>query len=248
MLYTKHLFPFDTFSTQNPGQQPRPCVQIASNWRRSDPFRLSSYPHILLVRSISSSMSSSQHPPDTPAFTALLDAYARWQNFEHDSVRGTMSVRNVPGYDEQAHLSRRTPAPLAFLLACPLIDLSHLPEDERTCPICTDPYHRLSDRTSDQRVRVAQRLPCGHHLCNQCMFEWLTPFAESNNNSCPFDRRVLFPKFPPVLNTEGIQERLDLADWFATATGRQPVGAERNLTRALKVALVERGLEKQSMN
>lgn len=154
----------------------------------------------------------------------------------------TPSLSNVPGHDEHAHLSAPTSASLAFIMTCPYIDVADLPEDERNCPICPDPYHRLSDRARDLDLKVAQRLPCGHYLCNHCLFKWLDPFEQSNNNTCPFDRRVLFPKFPHSLNTEGIQARIDLVDWFNEARGRQPLGAERDATRDLKARLVERRL------
>lgn len=41
-------------------------------------------------------MSLSQHHPDTPAVNALLDAFARWQDFEHMSAQGTLNLSNVP--------------------------------------------------------------------------------------------------------------------------------------------------------
>ncbi|KAL9068222.1 MAG: hypothetical protein Q9161_006355 [Pseudevernia consocians] len=187
-------------------------------------------------------MSSLQNHPDTPAFTALLDAYTRWQYFEQMSAQDTLSLSNVPGHNEHAHLSVPVSASLAFIMTCPYIDVPDLPEDERNCPICPDPYHRLSDRVRDFNLKVAQRLPCGHYLCNHCLFKWLDPFKQSNNNTCPFDRRVLFPKFSHFLNTEGIQARIDLVDWFNEARGRQPLGAERDETRDLKARLVERRL------
>ena len=181
-------------------------------------------------------MSSPEHYPDTPAFAALLDAYARWQDFEQKPAQGTgaLTPSNVP---------LPTSPPLVFIMACPYIDVQDIPEGERNCSICTDPYNHLSDRAKkDRSVKVAQRLPCGHHLCDNCMYQWLDPFAQSNNNTCPFDRRVLFPKFPPFLHTEGIQERLDLLDWFNGARGRVPMGAERDRTAGLKALLVERRL------
>lgn len=181
-------------------------------------------------------MSSPEHDTDSPAFAALQDAYARWQDFEQKSAQGTgaLTPSNVP---------LPTSPPLAFIMACPYIDVQDIPEDERSCPICTDPYNRLSDRAkNDRREKVAQRLPCGHHLCDNCIYQWLDPFAQSNNSTCPFDRRVLFSKFPPFLHTEGIQGRLDLLDWFNSARGRVPVGAERDRMAGLKTLLVERRL------
>ncbi|CAF9933217.1 hypothetical protein IMSHALPRED_009094 [Imshaugia aleurites] len=184
-------------------------------------------------------MSSSQNHP-TPAFTALLDAHARWQHFEQMSALGTPSPSDAPGHDEHAHLSIPTSA--SFILACPYIDVADLPEDERSCHICSDPYHHLSEWAGNPELKAAQRLPCGHLLCTSCLCKWLNPFDASNNNTCPFDRRVLFPQFAHYLSTEGMQERADLVDWFNAATGRRPEGVERVQTGALKAMLVERRL------
>ncbi|KAL9138225.1 MAG: hypothetical protein Q9175_000551 [Cornicularia normoerica] len=183
--------------------------------------------------------SSTQHHPDTPAFTALLDAHVRWQDFEQMSALGTLSLSNVAEHDEPARLSIPTSAALAFIMSYPYIDIADLAEDERICPICKDPYHHLSDRTKDRKVKVAQRMPCGHYLCDHCICKWLSPFEQSNNNTCPFDRRVLFPKLLDFLNTEGMQGRADLIDWLNGARGRHPEGAERDPTGGLKVRLVE---------
>lgn len=65
-------------------------------------------------------------------------------------------------------------------------------------------------------------------------------FAKSNNNTCPFDRKILFPKLAHSQTTEGIQQRLDLFDLFDGVRGRQLVGAERDETAGLKAELVER--------
>ena len=188
-------------------------------------------------------MSSPQHYPEAPAFTRLLDAYNRWQDFEQLSAQNILSLRNVPMREEHAQISVPTPASLAFIMTCPYIDIPALPEDERICPICKDPYHPLSDRVTDENLKVAQQLPCKHYLCNHCLYKWLDPFDQSNNNTCPYDRSVLFPKFPHFLSTEGMQQRADLVDWYNEARERHPAGGERDQTRGLKAMLVERRLE-----
>ena len=170
-----------------------------------------------------------------------MNAYAGWQHFEQEYAQGTLSQSKVPGYDEHTHLSMPIPRPLAFIMACPYIDVQEIPEGERNCSICSDPYHEPSDRaTNDRSVKVAQRLPYGHQLCDNCMDAWLYPFGRSNNNTCPFDRRVFFPKPPHYLNTEGIQGRLGLVRWLNRATGRQIDATERDLIARLKAMLVER--------
>ena len=188
-------------------------------------------------------MSSNQSQLYDPHLTAVLNAYARWRHFEQGPAQGTATPRNLPRYDQHAHLSISLSPPMAFLMSCPCIDAQKLPEDERNCPICTEPYHPLSDRGRDNhKVKFAQRLPCDHHLCDKCMYQWLEPFGASNNNTCPFDRRVLFPKLPPPFNTEGIQQRVDLLDWLTATQGRQFQGADRHLIAKLKATLVERRL------
>ena len=214
------------------------CVRSAS----SSCFIQCPHRNLLSIESISGSMSSPQNHPDKPAFTALLDVYTRWQDFEQTSAQGTSRPGNDSGYDEHAHLPIPKSAPLDFIMSCPYIDIPDIPDDERSCPICTDPYHHLSDRAREPDLKIAQRLPCGHYLCGYCLYRWLDPFAQSNNNTCPFDRRVLFPKFAHFLSTEGIQQRLDLVDWFHQVRGRPPAGDERDLTLCLKLMLVQRRL------
>ena len=125
----------------------------------------------------------------------------------------------------------------------PYIDAQDFSKNERKCPICADPYHPLSDRGRDDgKVKLAQKLPCGHHLCDDCMYQWLEPFGASNNNTCPFDRRVFFPKLPPPFNTEGIQRRVDLLDWLTATQSWQFQAADPNLIAKLKATLVERRL------
>ena len=214
------------------------CIRSAS----SSFFIQCPHRNLLSIESISRSMSSAQHHPDKPAFTALLDVYARWQDFEQTPAQGISNPRNGSGDDEHAHLPRPKSAPLDFIMSCPYIDIPDIPDDERNCPICTDPYHHLSDRAGEPDSKIAQRLPCGHYLCNCCLYQWLNPYAQSNNNTCPFDRRVLFPKFAHFLSTEGIQQRLNLVDWFHQVRGRPPAGDERDLTLSLKLMLVQRRL------
>ena len=236
------LSPFDTVYT-TPTKQPRPCiyilsapVHIGSSYHFHSKTNYSSY------QSISGNMSSPQIDPEAPAFTCLLDAYDRWQDFEQSSAQNILSLRNVPISEEHAQTSVPTPASLAFMMTCPYIDVPALPEDERICHVCKDPYHYLNDRVQDENLKVAQRLPCRHYLCNHCLYQWLDPFDQSNNNTCPYDRRVLFPKLPHFLSTEGMQQRADLVDWYNEARERHPAGGERDQTRGLKVMLVERRL------
>ena len=78
------------------------------------------------------------------------------------------------------------------------------------------------------------------------MYQWLEPFGANNNNTCPFDRRVLFPKLAPLFNTEGIEQRVELLDWLTATQNWQLQVANRRLIAKLKAAmnatLVERRL------
>ena len=154
----------------------------------SYPFFTPSTCHNLLpIRSISNNMSTaqSQPHPDAPAFSALLDAYARWQHFDQASAQGILDSSNAAADPKQVYLPVPTSAPLAFIMSCPYIDVPDIPEDARSCPICTDPYHHLSDRANDSELKVAQRLACGHYLCDRCVFEWLNPFAGGTTTHVP---------------------------------------------------------------
>ena len=89
-------------------------------------------------------MSSTQSQLENPHLDALLNAYARWQHSRQGPAQGTATPRNPPGYDQHAHLSVSMLPALAFLMSPPYIDAQDLPKNERNCPICADPYHRLS--------------------------------------------------------------------------------------------------------
>ena len=182
-----------------------------------------------------------QYP--TPAITALLNAYKGWLAFDQTSAQTTPSPYNVSKHANHVHNPGPPSAALAFIQSCPYIDLADIPEYERKCPICYDPYHPLSElrkmlqEKKDENIIFAQRMPCGHHMCNSCLYNWLDPLDQRNNNTCPYDRRVLFPKLLP--GTEGLQQRVDLIDWIYGIRGQPPAGEERRKTSALKASLVE---------
>ena len=185
-------------------------------------------------------MSFSQ--PPKPAMTSLLNAYKGWRAFEQTSAQTTPSPRNVPNHDDYAN----NPAPPSAALAiqsCPYADLADIPEHERNCPVCYDPYHPLSElgKTPQEKweanIVFVQRMPCGHYLCNRCLYKWLDPLDERNNNTCPYDRRIFFPKLSP--GTEGLQQRVDLIDWIYSVRGQPPAGDERSRSSGLKARLVE---------
>lgn len=83
------------------------------------------FSRLLLILSVSGNMSSPQRNPEAPAFTCLLDAYNRWQDFEQLSARNSPSLSNIPDRDEHAHVSVPTPASLAFMMTCKLSFQTH---------------------------------------------------------------------------------------------------------------------------
>ena len=191
-------------------------------------------------------MSSPQPQPLTPAITAiaaLQNAYTGWQDFKQTSAQFTPSPHNVP--NDANHASNPAPpsAALAFIQSCPYIELADIPEHERNCPVCFAPYHPLSalgkppHAKKEENIIIVQRMPCGHYMCNSCLYKWLDPLDERSNNTCPYDRRVLFPKLLP--GTEGLQQRVDLIDWIYSIRGQPPAGDERDRTSELKASLVE---------
>ena len=188
-------------------------------------------------------MSSPQLQPLTAAITALRKAYTGWQAFEQALARTTPSPDNAPNHVNHAHNSVPPSAALLFIQSCPYIDLADIPVHERNCPVCFDPYHPLSElgkspqEKKDENIIFVQRMPCGHYMCNSCLYNWLDPLDQRNNNTCPYDRSVFFPKFLP--GTEGLQQRVDLIDWIYSVRGQPPAGDERCKTSELKARLVE---------
>ena len=177
--------------------------------------------------------------------TAVLKAYRGWKAFEQTSAQTIPSPRNDPNHEDHAHDPAPPSAALAFIQSCPYIDLADIPEHERNCPVCFDPYHPLSElgkppqAKKEENIIFVQRMPCGHHMCNSCLYKWLDPLDERNNNTCPYDRSVLFPRFQSLPGAEGVQQRVDLIDWIYNVRGQPPAGDERRKASELKARLVE---------
>ncbi|KAM0798306.1 hypothetical protein BDR22DRAFT_891362 [Usnea florida] len=190
-------------------------------------------------------MSFPQPQYPTSAIIALLNAYRGWQAFEQTSAQTTLSPHNVPYHADHAHNPAPPSAALAFIQSCPYIDLADIPEHDRKCPVCYDSYHPLTElgKTPQEKVEeniiFVQRMPCGHYLCNRCLYKWLDPLDQRNNNTCPYDRSALFPRFQPLPGARGVQQRVDLTDWIYSVRGQPLAGEERRKTSRLKARLVE---------
>lgn len=113
-----------------------------------------------------STMSLSRNVPgDAPALARLMNAFNRWHQEDLPNEPITLSLLH-------AHLPGPLPVPaaVAFLNALPLIDLADIPEDNRTCEICTAPYHSLAELSAtNHSVEAAIRTPCGHLFGNHCL-------------------------------------------------------------------------------
>ena len=83
----------------------------------------------------------------------------------------------------------------AFLKSLPLVSLKDLSEDNKDCLICLESY---SDPRKNSEVPV--RLPCNHVMGKDCLQRWLrSSDSNSNNNTCPMCRTVLFQRPPPSI-------------------------------------------------
>lgn len=88
-----------------------------------------------------------------------------------------------------------------FLREIVEVDLTNLPEDERSCSICQEPYG------SGGEPEHCVQLPCGHRYGALCIFKWLAPNDQADKNTCPMCRAVLFE-----LEGHDSHEDEDLAD------------------------------------
>lgn len=156
-------------------------------------------------------------PGDAPALARLMNAFNRWHQEDLPNEPITLSLLH-------AHLPGPLPVPaaVAFLNALPLLDLVDIPEDNRTCEICTAPYHSLAELSAtNHSVEAAIRTPCGHLFGNHCLCRWLDPFEESKRNTCPYCRRAFFDKLPEEDTVEGMQARVDIFEWIEQNTKRK---------------------------
>jgi len=107
------------------------------------------------------------------------------------------------------------------------VDPSSLPEDERTCCICTRTYN--TDDNEDTLPEIAVGMPCGHIIGKNCITKWLNPDTGVGSNICPLDRMELFEKprhMPPAefsnfiehLRDQGDDSSISLADYLTEET------------------------------
>ncbi|KAK3058422.1 hypothetical protein LTS18_011325, partial [Coniosporium uncinatum] len=103
------------------------------------------------------------------------------------------------------------------------VDRSTLPQDERTCYICTRTYGITDDAAVPPEIAV--RMRCGHIIGKDCITKWLDPVTGVGSNICPLDRVELFEKTgyaPPAvffdfiehLRQSGDTSSVSLADYL----------------------------------
>lgn len=167
---------------------------------------------------------------DDTALIALVRAFSRWQKGEPKSADG-ISDSIIASYlsiaDDQPPIPK--PPCFAFLQSLATIDPTDLPADERDCDVCFQAYRPWSDQEHQFEDCVATRLPCNHVVGSRCIFQWLWPLIEVQQNSCPYCRKTLFPKMASIRKVEGLQERVDLSDWRAERFCRAPSAREQRL-------------------
>lgn len=154
-----------------------------------------------------------------PAFHEFLGAFAQLQRLE--SLASGKAPEPVRLELEWLNVKSGIPPPksIAFFDSLLSVDAQEISEDRRDCAICVSPFASLYGKDVDNAV-IALRLPCGHLLCQDCLWQWFRPArAKPDNNTCPHCRTVCFPKLADVHTTEGLQERVDMVDWIHRELG-----------------------------
>ncbi|CAH0028687.1 unnamed protein product [Clonostachys rhizophaga] len=99
------------------------------------------------------------------------------QNF-HRATGGTET------YVETAYVSAKPPPNKRVLLSLEEVEISELPEDERTCIIC---YNDFGDESPEGHAETPRRLPeCKHVFGDRCIKKWL-----HQSENCPYCRATV---------------------------------------------------------
>ena len=82
-----------------------------------------------------------------------------------------------------------------FLRNVPSPPIDDLPEDERTCFLCLEPYKADAPKwIAGTTYHYPVTLPCGrHHVGLQCLVEWM--LSKNFDNHCPLDRDEIVRNF-----------------------------------------------------
>ena len=91
-----------------------------------------------------------------------------------------------------AETSNVTPSAAKYLSELQPIAVNDLPQDDRICAICKEPYN--SDTNPEQACNVGH---CGHVLGQTCLSTWVMPAGSRPNKTCPLCRVTLFEDDTP---------------------------------------------------
>ena len=86
-----------------------------------------------------------------------------------------------------AETPNATPTAAKYLSELQPIAVNDLPEADRMCAICKEPYN--TDEDPEQACKVGH---CGHILGRTCLSTWVMPAGSRPNTTCPLCRVVLF--------------------------------------------------------
>ena len=91
--------------------------------------------------------------------------------------RPTLTMRDPYDIRLKARKRRASASAIANL---PTLRLADLPEDDRLCNICMEPYLDEKYHCDKPKKENATKMPCGHVFGSYCLKQWL-----QNNNTCP---------------------------------------------------------------
>ena len=146
------------------------------------------------------------HNPNDPAYLLQhSQAYTRRSSFSRrlPLVRARPALGRPRGdlshhQDLQTHTMAdwnyytRPVGAETFLKSLKPLSIMDVPENNRDCPICLEPYQ--NSRHGEPPVR----LPCRHVIGNDCLQRWVRSDSHNhNNNACPYVRHLLI--FLPLL-------------------------------------------------
>ena len=121
-----------------------------------------------------------------------------------------------------------------FLNSLPILPLTDLPEGDKNCHVCIEPFQEAPD------AEKAVRLPCRHILGKSCLEKWLKSSVLSN--TCPMCRAVLFERYRPSLRAESVGD--DTSVRFEEPPQTEPVeddfAQRRNRRTSLHSDLIRR--------
>lgn len=93
----------------------------------------------------------------------LLGSFSRWRREDdayHDNRHGMTRTRFLEDHQLDPEVPVAIPAGIEFLNSLPKVDVSEIPDEDKSCFVCRETYHSLADHKLDERLEVAVRLSC----------------------------------------------------------------------------------------